>query len=151
MIRFSNFIPAGAFSLLAAFCLSLSAEAESKPLKQAPNSVVSIPDSRNRIIKLTDKGIVPAQITMKQEDSIVFFVNDTSGSLTTLEIDFGKKPSHCGSGRLITTDDGKVRSVRPFGPNDFSSTCFHEKGDYPFKVFGLKSNPKGVESVIHVQ
>ena len=130
---------------------AISSLAENKAAKQAPNSIISIPDSRNRIIKLTDKGIVPAQITMKQEDSIVFFVNDTSGSLTTLEIDFGKKPSHCGSGRLITTDDGKVRSVRPFGPNDFSSTCFHQKGDYPFKVYGLKSNPKGVESIIHVQ
>jgi len=134
-------------------CLGISSStwAETTATKQAPNTIISIPDSNNRIIRLTDHGLVPPSITMKKEDSIVFFVNDSSESLTTLEINFGDKPIHCGSANLRTGDDGKVRSVRPFGPNDFSSTCFHSEGNYPVRIFGLKNNPQGVETVIRVE
>src|SRR5262245_24154190 len=106
------------FTLTLYFPLESIADTKSKP--QAPNSVVNIPESRNRIIRLTDHGLEPASISMKKEDSIVFFVNDTTESLTTLEIDFGDKPTHCGSANLKIGEDGKVRSIRPFGPNDFS-------------------------------
>ncbi len=140
---------------LFAFCIAIGlagrAIAEPKSSKQAPNSTINIQDSRNRIIRLTDHGLDPANITMKKEDSIVFFVNDTSESLTTLEIDFGDKPTHCGSANLKIEADGKVRSIRPFGPNDFSSTCFHAQGNYPVKIYGLKSNPQGVQTSIKVE
>lgn len=136
--------------LLSLSVTSKSVLAENKPATQAPNTVVNIPDSKNRIIRLTDRGLVPPNLTMDREDSIVFFVNDSTESLATLEIDFGDKPTHCGSANLRTGDDGKVRSTRPFGPSDFSSTCFHASGTYPVKIFGLKSNPQGVQTTIKV-
>jgi len=122
-----------------------------KKAAQAPNSAVTVPDSRNQIIRLTDRGVEPAALKMKREDSIVFFVNDTAGSLATLEIDFGKRAMHCGGGNLRAMDDGKIRSVRPFGPNDFASSCFHDTGRYAFTVYGLKANPKGIRSTIDVE
>jgi hypothetical protein len=119
--------------------------------KQAANSTVEIMDSRNQIIKFTDKGIEPQALHMKKEDSIVFFLNDTKDSLTSLVVEFGDKVTHCGGAKMQTGDHGRVSSVRPFGPNDFTSTCFHEAGVYPIKVYGLKSNPKGIESKIYVE
>lgn len=119
--------------------------------KQAANTTVDIPESRNQIIKLTDKGLSPETLKMKVEDSIVFFLNDTDDALTSLEIEFGEKSTHCGGAKMQTGKNGKVASVRPFGPNDFTSTCFHEPGVYPFTVYGLKANPDGVKSKIFVE
>lgn len=117
------------------------------------NSSTSVkPNSpRNQILKLTDNGLVPSTLKMKAEDSIVFFVNDTRDSLTTLEIDFGAKPSHCSGGNLRVMNDNKIKSVRPFGPNDFASTCFHASGEYPLTVYGLKRNPSGIKTTIIVE
>ncbi len=140
------------FTSLFLFTNSVRAFAEdSEKPKQAPNSTVEIADSRNQIIKLTDSGLVPSSLKIKKEDSIVFFLNDTDSSLTSLAIEFGNKSTHCGGGKLQTGKDGKVSSIRPFGPNDFTSTCFHETGEYPVKVYGLKANPKGIQSVIYVE
>ena len=126
---------------------NLKAE-DKKQNKQPSNSVNEITESRNQIIKFTDRGIVPSELKIKKEDSIVFFLNDTSSSLTSLVVDFGSKVTHCGGAKM---QNGKVSTARPFGPNDFASTCFHESGVYPFKVFGIKSNPRGLESKIYVE
>ncbi len=130
-------------ALLSAWLLNSTvvalAESQDKP-RQAPNTTVEVADSRNQIIRLTDKGLVPSVLKMKKEDSIVFFLNDTNDSLTSLAIEFGSKSTHCGGGKLQTGKNGRVSTVRPFGPNDFTSTCFHEAGEYPVKVYGLKKH-----------
>jgi hypothetical protein len=140
------------FTLFIISLISLSAYAEPGASNKVLSSeAANISESRNRLIRLTDFGPVPAKLSMKREDSIVFFVNDTSESLTTLEIDFGDKPTHCGSANLKTGEDGKVRTTKPFGPNDFSSTCFHASGQYPVRIFGLKNKPDGFDSIITVE
>src|SRR5690606_19830620 len=82
-----------------------------------PDSVTVVPDSRNQIIKFTDKGIEPAELRMKREDSIAFFLNDSKDSLATVQIEFGDKHTHCASGNLSVIEGGKLTSIRPFGPN----------------------------------
>ena len=122
-----------------------------EPEKHEENSTAEIVDSRNQIVKFTDKGVFPKDLKIRREDSIVFFLNDTESSLTSLVIEFGEKSTHCGGAKLQTGSHGRVSSIRPFGPNDFTSTCFHEAGVYPFKVYGLKANPNGIESKIYVE
>lgn len=133
------------------FLCSKSYAATGDKSKHAANTTVEINDSKNQVIKFTDAGIEPKNLKIKKEDSIVFFLNDTDSSLTSLVIEFGSKATHCGGAKLQTGKNGRVASVRPFGPNDFTSTCFHEPGEYPFKVYGLKANPKGLQSTIYVE
>lgn len=133
------------------FIFSLLLPAASLCEETAPGSIKTVPDSRNQIVRLTDRGLEPSTMTIKKDDSIVFFLNDTADSLTTLEIDFGEKHAHCSSTNLIISSFGKIKSQRPFGPNDFSSTCFHEKGTYPFVIYGLKSKPAGMAGQIIVE
>ncbi len=128
--------------------LSSIAVAQSESIAK---SVSVVPDSNNQVVKLTDSGISPNMLSMKLTDSIVFLLNDTADTLTTLEIDFGSKQMHCSGGNLRAESDGKSRSVRPFGPRDFASTCFHEPGDYSYTVYGLKPNPSGIRGTIHVE
>ena len=116
-----------------------------------PDSVTVVPDSRNQIIKFTDSGIEPSELRMKREDSIAFFLNDSKDSLATVQIEFGDKHTHCASGNLSVIEGGKLTSIRPFGPNDFSTTCFHDPGTYEFTVFGLRPNPKGLKGKIIVE
>lgn len=111
----------------------------------------TIPESKNKIVKFTDHGAEPQTLEMKLEDSIVFFLNDTADSLVTLEVDYGKKETHCASSNLEIAENGIVRSVRPFPPKDFASVCFHDRGTYPVKIYGLKANPKAVAATIVVQ
>ena len=136
------------FVCLSTLCWLGTAAAESSP---SGAQISAIPDSNNQIIKLTDKGIVPDHLSMKLDDSIVFLLNDTTDSLTTLEIAFGEKHMHCQGGNMLAGPDGTSRSVRPFGPRDFASTCFHEPGDYSYTVFGLKPGPTGLKGTIHVE
>lgn len=134
------------------FSLTLISSASAAEQKQpAPGGNISkLPDSQNQIVKLTDRGVEPSTLTMKQDDVIVFFLNESSDSLATLQVDFGMKATHCATSNLKIGDGGKVSSVRPFGPTDFASICLHDLGTYDFKVFGLKNNPKGIASKIVV-
>lgn len=136
---------------LCMICAVSPAFAAQEPATVKPDSVTVVPDSRNQIVKLTDKGIEPAELHMKREDSIAFFLNDTKDSLATIEIEFGDKHTHCSSGNLRIIDGGKLTTLRPFGPSDFSTTCFHDPGAYEFTVFGLKPNPKGLKGRIIVE
>lgn len=113
--------------------------------------VGTIPDSKNQIVKLTDKGIDPPILRMEGEDQSVFFLNDSTDSLVTLSVYYGGKKSHCASSNLEMHDDGTVRSKRPFGPRDFASVCLPDKGAYELRVFGLKPNPEGLTSKIIVE
>lgn len=105
----------------------------------------------NRLVKLTDRGLQPKTLNMKLDESILFFLNDTTESLATIEIDFGKKPTHCASSNLKIDKDGVIRSSRPYGPKDFASICFHDRGSYPFTIYGLKTSPQGVQGTIIVE
>ena len=127
---------------------SLSVAAEDR---RADRGIKAIPDSQNQIIKLTDRGIEPQVLKMTKADSIVFFLNSSTDSLTTLEIDYGKKRTHCASTSLEIGADGKVRSVEPFGPRDFASVCFPDQGRYPVTIYGLKTKPSGLSSTIIVE
>ncbi|MFM1847473.1 MAG: hypothetical protein RL417_947 [Pseudomonadota bacterium] len=109
------------------------------------------PDSGNQIVKFTDTGIEPPILRANRADSIVFFLNSTTDSLTTIEIDYGEKRMHCASSALELGDDGKIRSVRPFGPRTFTSACFPDRGEYKVRVFGLKEAPSGISSSIVVE
>lgn len=119
--------------------------------EDAPPLVTKIPDSKNQIIKLEDTGIEPISLQMKKEDSIVFFLNSSTDSLATIEIDYGNHTTHCASSNLQINKNGTVTSVRPIEPRNFASVCFHEEGRYPFKIFGLKSKPQGIFAEIVVE
>lgn len=129
--------------VLCVCCCSVPAQAEVTPS--------TVATSNNQIIKLSDQGIQPQSLTMKVSDSIVFLLNDTSDSLATVEIHFGEKHMHCAGSNVLAGPDGVSRSVRPFGPRDFASTCFHEPGDYRYTVYGLKARPEGLTGEVHVQ
>lgn len=121
------------------------------PLMSFAADAPQVTESRNKIIKLTDHGLEPKQLEMKPEDMVLFFLNDSTESLVTVEVDYGKKTMHCSGGNLKAGEDGVIRSVRPFGPKDFATVCFHDPGNYKIKVFGLKNNPKGIESTVLVE
>jgi hypothetical protein len=88
---------------------------------------------------------------MKRDDSIAFFLNDSTDSLATLEVKFGARAAHCASANMKIGDDGVIRSVRPIGPKDFASTCFHDQGTYEYTVFGLGKDTHGVKGTIVVE
>lgn len=119
--------------------------------EEAQPLVTKIPDSKNQIIKLLDQGIEPASLHMKKEDSIVFFLNSSTDSLATIEVDYGDHTTHCASANLQVNKNGTVTSVRPIEPKNFASVCFHDSGKYPVKVFGLKSKPEGINAEIVVE
>ncbi|MBX7144841.1 MAG: hypothetical protein K1X79_10355 [Oligoflexia bacterium] len=143
MLTFFRYKAANLAALYALFSVAQSF-AELPPALQ-------IPDSHNQVIILKDSGIEPNPLRMKLSDSIVFVLNDSKDSLATVVFDFGKKQMHCSGSNLEVGDDGTIRSKRPFGPRDFASTCFHEKGEYKLTVYGLKARPSGLVSTIFVE
>lgn len=133
--------------LAAAICLCAQALAFAHD--DETNDEVAV--SKNQIIKLTDHGLEPATIRMRIDDSIVFFYNDTKETLATLEVDFGDKKTHCSSSNMVLNEAGKIKSSVPFGPKEFASTCFHDRGEYPFTIYGVPGHPKGISSKISVE
>lgn len=134
-----------------ALCLALAAGQAAAQEQSSDPMVKLIPESQNQIVKLTDQGVTPQVLKMDKADSSVFFLNDSSDSLVTLALDYGGKQTHCASSNLQVGDDGIVRSKRPFGPKDFASVCFPDRGTYELKVFGLKPNIKGLTSTIIIE
>ena len=104
-------------------------------------------DARPQIIKIGPAGLSSSNFTMQQSDSVVFFYNTTDQELLTLEIDFGKRSVHCSGALRVVKEPGLSRSRKPFGPKEFISTCFHERGAYPFKVFTSTKNYSGTVTV----
>ena len=113
--------------------------------------VYVLPNSKNRIIELNDKGVSPAQLHLKKKEGVVFFLNNSTDDLATIEIDLSGNSVHCSSSNLEVTKSGKLRSVQPFGPKNFATLCFPQKGAYALKVYGLKPNPDGIAAQIVVE
>lgn len=113
----------------------------------------SVPQAgaRPQIVKVTSKGVTPTELNMQQSDSVVFFYNGTDDDLVSLEIDFGKNSVHCSAAMKIVEEPGLTRTRKPFGPKEFASTCFHEKGRYPFKVFTSKKGSAPYSGSVVVQ
>lgn len=107
-----------------------------------------LPDSKNYIIKLTERGVEPALLELRPNDSVVFFLNTTKEALASLEVSFEEKTMHCASANMRVDDDRVLRSTAPFGPQDFATTCFHSPGKYTYKVYGLPNNPKGITGTV---
>lgn len=121
-----------------------STEAEQAPIETAA-------ESQNQLIKITDDGTASNELRMKKDDRIVFFLNDTTDSLLTLEISFGNLTTHCSSENLKIGDNGVVASTIPIVPKDFASTCFHDAGSYPYTVHGIKKFPQGLQGTIVIE
>lgn len=122
-----------------AVCVTFGAGLWFMPLSSlaAKKAVVELPDSKNRVIEVNDQGVAPKELRISSDDVMVFLLNDTSNSLVTFEIDYGKADVHCSNANVKNFPDGKARSIKPLGPRDFTATCFHEKGSYPIKILGL--------------
>lgn len=110
-----------------------------------------VPDSQSQVIRLSDAGVAPLTLKMKRDDKVAFFLNDSSDSLVTLELSFGKHATHCASSNLQINDDGSITSVKPIAPKDFASSCFHEPGTYTFTVYGLKGSAEGIKGSIIIE
>lgn len=117
----------------------------------SPVDDASVPESKSQLIKLSDSGIEPANVTMNKQDSVAFFLNDSKEALVTVEINFGEHSTHCASANMRAGENGLVRSTKPLGPNDFATTCFHESGTYEYTIYGLPKNPDGLKGAITVQ
>lgn len=130
----------------------LSAQ-QAEPADAADSPLINprqVQASKNRLIRLTDSGIDPAEIQVTNDDGIMFFLNDTTDALLTLEIVFGSQAIHCATPNMTDAGKGILKSTRPFGPKDFASTCFPEKGVYPFTVYGLPKHPEGLLGTVRV-
>ncbi|MCB0360736.1 MAG: hypothetical protein KDD44_13905 [Bdellovibrionales bacterium] len=115
------------------------------------NDSNEITPNKNQILRLTESGPRPQLLTITERGSSVFFYNDTADSLLTVGIDFAGRKTYCSTGKMLMGEDGVVRSIEPFSPRGFASVCFPEPGDYQVTVYGLKANPKGLQSTIHVE
>jgi hypothetical protein len=137
----------------ARFSLALAATVTIASLAYAEENSASLSpaESNNKVITITDGGIEPKVLTMRKEDRIAFFLNNSAESLITLSVSFGKNATHCASENLKIDEDGSVRSTRPISPKDFATTCFHDPGTYSYTVFGVKSAPQGVQGTIQVR
>jgi len=109
-----------------------------------------VPISENRIIKVEENGIAPNPLEMKVSDSIIFVLNGTRDALLTLEVEYGDKMMHCTSKNLKMTEDGRIVSVKPFGPKGFASMCFHQAGTYPVTVYGVPGFSQGLKTEVRV-
>jgi hypothetical protein len=108
-------------------------------------------ESQNQMIKITDSGLSISELRMKKDDRIVFFFNDTTDSLLTLELSYGTNTTHCTSENLKVGDGGRIASTTPIVPKDFASSCFHDLGSYPFTIYGLKNYPEGLKGSITIE
>ena len=115
--------------------------------EQAPTKA----DARPQIIKISSNGVAPTKLTMQKSDSVVFFYNTTDEDLLTLEIDFGARSVHCSGALRVVKEPGLSRTRKPFGPKEFVSTCFHEKGAYPYKIFSSRSNNQVFSGSVSVE
>jgi len=137
--------------LVSTFFLSLLYAASLASPSLADESSNHLAEARNKIMRFTDQGVTPAELHIRSDDNIVFYFNDTKESLTTLEVDYGKKATHCSTKNLKINADGSIVSTEPFGPKEFATTCFHEPGTYALSVYGLKSRPQGISGKIIVE
>jgi hypothetical protein len=134
-----------ALTALVSIFAGTAAQAADTPANQV------IPDSQNQIIRMVNEGLRPEQLRMKLQDSIVFFLNESTDALVTLEVDYSGKKTHCATKNMQIEENDKIHSARPIPPRDFASVCFHERGTYPLTVYGLPKDPKGIHTSILVE
>lgn len=109
------------------------------------------PSSASHIITVTDDGISPSTLRMNKKDKMAFFLNDSSDSLITIALNYGKHTTHCSSANLTIGEDGTIRSKEPIAPKDFAGSCFHDTGSYTYSVMGLKKYPQGLTGTIRIE
>lgn len=108
------------------------------------------PLAEGQIVRFTDRGVSRPKVILQEPGSSVFFLNDTSESLTAVEIDFGEHLSFCASGKMRMDEAGVFRSMRPFAPRSFVAVCFPEVGSYPVTVFGLPGSRESKSLTVQV-
>lgn len=108
-------------------------------------------DALNRVVVISEHGLNPRELEMSAADSTLLFLNKSRDSLLTLEIDYGARETHCASPDLRIEEGGKIRSKRPVPPGDFSSVCFHDRGEYLYTVFGVSGAPAGISGKVVVR
>lgn len=118
---------------------------------EAEEDRASVLPGQGQIITVSDAGVQPKTLTLKKGDGIAFILNDTSDSLITVDLTYGKHTTHCASSNLKIGEDGMIRSKEPIPPKEFASTCFHDSGTYAFTVYGSKGSPAGIVGTIVVE
>lgn len=106
---------------------------------------------KSALIKFDGNGLTPKNLVIDDGTSLVILLNDSKDSDVTLSLDFKKKALHCHSDTLKQDENGVLHSVKPFGPKDFATFCFHEKGKYDLKVFGSNIYQQGLDAIIEVR
>ena len=112
-----------------------------------PHESGGVEEASKEMMKITEHGFEPAQISFSQLDSSVFFVNSTNESLLSLQVDFGDRRAHCASENIIF-EGGVMRSKVPLAPQDFALVCFPEKGSYEVIARGVAGKPTVVGKVV---
>lgn len=127
-----------AFALLASIILSSSPLALAEDVAKAPANAkgLSIESPVKEVVKITEKGLQPAVISLDKLDSSVFFLNATDDSLVSVQVNFANHTPHCASGNM-KFETGVMKSVKPIGPKDFALMCFPESGTYDVTIEGV--------------
>lgn len=133
-----------------ALCLVLLYMPSSGISEGAPNDVDSDIQTERQIIQLTESGIEPTTIDMKQRNGAAYFLNNTGLPMTVVLQSTGVDTT-CLSSTMRLQKDGTVRANAPIAPKDFASTCFNKAGTHEFTVYGLSSAPEGIKGSIIVQ
>jgi hypothetical protein len=108
-------------------------------------------ESLNRVIEVTEAGLVPSTLDITSKDLTVFLLNNTKTSLVSFEIDYGKQEIHCSNANIKNLPNGKARSVAPLSPRDFVATCFHEPGSYPIRFYGVGGKAAPLTATVTVR
>lgn len=114
------------------------AQEETRPLP--------LESATKEIIKVTEKGLTPQNMTLSVPDSTVFLVNFADSAPMNVAIEFGQRRVHCHSKNLELDEAGIMKTIKPVNPQDFAVLCFPEKGTYPYTVTydgGVKGPLKG--------
>jgi hypothetical protein len=138
---------AAAFLLVALPC---AAETRRDALLNQTGSQPPV-ELKSEILKLTDRGLEPANVTLSSGEAILFLLNTSTDALATVEVTYGNRATHCATPNMKIEPDGVVHSSRPLGPKDFASVCFHDPGQYPITVYGLPSEPDGLQAIVTVE
>ncbi len=120
--------------------------------QDSPDDIsATLPESQDQVIKVTDKGLEPSTLEMTSQDRFAFFLNDTTDSAITLDVNANGVTTPCASGNMKIEEDGNIRSNAPIVPKDFASTCFDKPGTYEFSAYGLRNAPHAVKGSIIVR
>lgn len=106
--------------------------------------------AEKEIIRVTDKGIIPAVLELRKRDSSVFIYNDTDNEYLGVQIEFGKNRLHCHDKRLQLDATGMLRTTDPIPPHSFVVACFPDTATYPITVWSSGNRGQTLRGEIHV-